>query len=214
MTRAALALWEATGEARFLEKAKQWVHALNENFWNESNGGYYMTANSDDPLIVRPRPIFDQSQPPANAVMIGALARLHMITADVAYSQRANRLVQAFAGEGIRAFISAGSFFNNLEVMANELQIVVIGPVNNSKTHELVDAVLGRSVPNRLLLVVSPSQPLPVGHPVFGKEMQNGQPTAYICQRRNCSAPITNPVTLSQVLQLPVQAVPPGSIPQ
>jgi hypothetical protein len=37
------------------------------------------------------------------------------------------------------------------------------------------------------------------------KGMQNGQPTAYVCQRGNVSAPITNAVTLAQVLQLPVR---------
>jgi hypothetical protein len=35
--------------------------------------------------------------------------------------------------------------------------------------------------------------------------MQDGQPTAYVCQRMTCSAPITNPVALSQVLQLPAR---------
>jgi uncharacterized protein YyaL (SSP411 family) len=44
-----------------------------------------------------------------------------------------------------------------------------------------------------------------VGHPAHGKTMQNGQPTAYVCQRMTCSAPIINPVTLSQVLLLPAQ---------
>jgi uncharacterized protein YyaL (SSP411 family) len=35
--------------------------------------------------------------------------------------------------------------------------------------------------------------------------MLNGVPTAYICQRNTCSPPISNPVQLSQVLQLPQQ---------
>jgi hypothetical protein len=39
--------------------------------------------------------------------------------------------------------------------------------------------------------------------------MQNGLPTAYICQRGTCSPPISNPVALSQALQLPVR-LPPG----
>ena len=52
-------------------------------------------------------------------------------------------------------------------------------------------------------MVVDPRDALPAGHPAAGKTMQNGQPTAYVCQRMSCSAPITNPVTLSQVLQLP-----------
>jgi hypothetical protein len=38
--------------------------------------------------------------------------------------------------------------------------------------------------------------------------MQNGQPTAYICQRNTCSPPITNAVQLSQILQLPQQRQP------
>jgi uncharacterized protein YyaL (SSP411 family) len=46
-----------------------------------------------------------------------------------------------------------------------------------------------------------------------GKTMVNGQPTAFVCQRNTCSAPITNPVTLSQMLQLP-QRPQPGTRPQ
>jgi uncharacterized protein YyaL (SSP411 family) len=51
--------------------------------------------------------------------------------------------------------------------------------------------------------VVDPLQSLSEGHPAYGKKMENGQPTAYVCQRQACSAPITNPVTLSQLLQMP-----------
>ena len=91
MARAALALWEATGEQRFLDQAKRWVRTLNENFWDEFGGGYYFTSHDDDPLIVRARPIFDQTQPPGNSVMLGVLSRLFMATSDQAYADRANR---------------------------------------------------------------------------------------------------------------------------
>jgi uncharacterized protein YyaL (SSP411 family) len=63
-------------------------------------------------------------------------------------------------------------------------------------------------------MVVDPAEELPEGHPARGKTMENGQPTAYICQHQNCSAPIANPVTLSQVLQLPPRAPQPGQRPQ
>jgi len=214
MARAALALWEATGEQRFLDQAKRWVRTMNENFWDEFGGGYYFTSHDDDPLIVRARPIFDQTQPPGNSVMLGVLSRLFMATADSAYADRANRLIQSFAGEAARAFISASTFFNNLEFLATGLQIVIVGPLNNTRTHELAAAVLGRSLPNRFMVVVAPDQPLPEGHPAHGKTMENGQPTAYVCQRQTCSAPITNPVTLSQMLQLPQARPAPGARPQ
>jgi hypothetical protein len=65
--------------------------------------------------------------------------------------------------------------------------------------------VFGRSFPNRLVTLLSPEDSLPEGHPAFGKTMQNGQPTVYLCQRGTISVPLTNPVQLSQILQLPQQ---------
>ncbi len=203
MARAALALWEATGEQRFLDRAKGWTLTLNQHFWDGILGGYYMTADDDEPLIARTRPIYDQSQPPANSVMIGVLSRLHMATADNLYNERVSALIVSLAGEAARIFTSMGSFFNNAEFAATNLQIVIIGPPGNPKTRELAEAVLGRSLPNKLLTVVASDKSLPENHAARGKTMENGQPTAYICQRGNVAAPITSPVTLSQVLQLP-----------
>jgi uncharacterized protein YyaL (SSP411 family) len=96
-----------------------------------------------------------------------------------------------------------GTFMNGLDVTFAALEIVIVGPRNNAKTQELISAVMGRSLPNRVLQVVDSGNALPAGHPAYGKAMENGQPTAYICQRLTCSAPISNAVTLSQVLLLP-----------
>ncbi len=213
MIRAALVLWELVGDKRYLEQAKKWTVTLNEHYWDNMMGGYYTTSDDADPLIVRARMLFDQPVPSANSTMIAQLARLYLATGEQAYAQRADQLFQAFAGEAARAFVSTGSYFSAIETAVAGLQIVIVGPITNPKTHELTAAVLGRSLPNRLLLVVSPEESLPEGHPAFGKAMINGQPAAYICQRGTCSAPITNPVALSQALQLPVR-VPQGQRPQ
>ncbi|HEY3637748.1 MAG TPA: thioredoxin domain-containing protein [Rhizomicrobium sp.] len=206
MARAALAIWETSGDKRFLNRAQAWVHVLNEHFWDAQNGGYFYTSDDSDPLIVRTRVVFDQSTPAANGIMLNVLSRLHFITADNVYRDRANALLQSFSGEVTRAFLSMGSYLNGLDVAMTALQIVIVGQMDNPKTHELANAVLGRALPNRTLIVVDPRESLPAGHPAAGKTMQNGQPTAYVCQRQTCSAPIANPVTLSQVLQLPPRA--------
>jgi uncharacterized protein YyaL (SSP411 family) len=205
MARAAFTLWEATADRQYLERAQKWVHVLNEHFWDSHNGGYFFTADDSDPLIVRSRMIFDQNMPCANGIMIGLLARLFYATADNAYRERCNAIIQAYSGEVNRAAISMGSYLNGVEVAAIGLQVVIVGPVANPKTHELISAVRGRSLPNLTLIVADPSRPLPEGHPAAGKTMQSGLPTAYLVQRMVCSEPFTNPVTLSQVLQLPTQ---------
>jgi uncharacterized protein len=205
MSRAALALWEATGDEKYLDYARRWAHILNEHFWDAQNGGYFHTPDDAEPLIIRVRNVFDQATPCANGVMVGVLAKLHFATADGFYRDRCNALIQAFSGEVGRAYLQMGSWLNGLEIAITALQIVIIGPNDNPKTHELANAVLGRSLPNRLMMVIDPKDTLPDGHPAQGKTMQNGQPTAYVCQRMTCSAPIINPVTLSQVLQLPTR---------
>jgi len=205
MARAALLLWETTTDRKYLEHAQIWVRTLNDHFWDMANGGYFYTADDAEPLPLRARTILDQAVPSGNAVMIGVLARLHLATQDQTYRERCNAMIQAFAGEVPRSFVSMATYLNALETVISGLQIVIVGPLSNQKTHELANAVWGRSLPNRLLIVADPGQPLPEGHPAFGKTMQNGQPTAYICQRMTCSAPIANPVTLSQALQLPPQ---------
>jgi uncharacterized protein len=203
MAQAAFALWEATREKRFLDQARGWVRMLDEHFWDAQNGGYFYTADDADPLIVRTRMIFDQSTPCANAVMVKLLARLFLVTAEQAYRNRCNALLQAFASELNRAYISMGTYLNGFDLVLFSLQIVIVGPASSPKTQELVSAVRGRSLPNRTLLQVAPGEAVPLGHPAYGKTMENGQPTAYVCQHGTCSAPITNPVTLSQVLLLP-----------
>jgi len=206
MARAALALWESTGDVSYLHRAQRWVHVLNEHFWDVQNGGYFQTSDDSDPLIVRSRTIFDQALPCANGAMVAVLGKLYFATTDDGYRDRSNALIQAFAGEIGRAYISIGSYLNGLELVITGLQIVIVGGVTNPKTHELIGAVMGRSLPNKTMILVEPDRALPENHPAFGKTMENGQPTAYICQRHNCSIPITNPVTLSQVLQFPQRA--------
>jgi uncharacterized protein YyaL (SSP411 family) len=214
MARAALALYEATSKKEYLDWAKRWTHTLNEHFWDAAGGGYCMTAADDAVLIQRVRTVYDAAAPSANGVMIGVNAKLYLATGDVSYRDRAGNIVGAFAGDVGRSFMAMGSYLNGLETLVTGLQIVIVGPHDSPKTRELVSAVLGRSLPNRLLMVVDPAEELPEGHPARGKTMENGQPTAYICQHQNCSAPIANPVTLSQVLQLPPRAPQPGQRPQ
>jgi len=203
MSRAALILFEKVGDKRFLEQAKTWVRVLNEQFWDSDNGAYFFTANDADSLIVRARMMFDQPTHSANGRMLEVLARLFMTTGEKEYSDRATTLIGSIAGELQRAYLSMASVLTGFEYAASSLQIVVVGPITNPKTHELISAIHSRPLPDLCLNVVSPDESFPQGHPMHGKTLQNGQPTAYICQRGTCSAPITNPVVLSQMLQLP-----------
>src|SRR5262249_12747505 len=158
------------------DRARTWVRMLNEHFWDMQNGGYFVTSDEADPLIVRPRPVFDSATPCANGLMGGLLCKLYQATMDRDYRTRSNAVLGAFSGEVGRAFISMPSYLNSLDTLVNALQIVIVGPVTNPKTHELVSAVLGRALPMAMTTLVDPNQALPPEHPAFGKTMQGGVP--------------------------------------
>jgi uncharacterized protein YyaL (SSP411 family) len=208
MAEAALQLYESTGERRYIEKAKAWAGTLDANFWDAVRGGYYFTGHDAERLIIRIRMIFDNPVPSANAAMISLLTRLALITGEGGYGMKAQMILQAFAGEFARSWASCGEFLNGFETFATGLQLVVVGRKDDPRARELVRAIWGKSMPNRLLVQVEASEELPANHPAFGKPMENGQPTVYICQRNMCSSPYTGAVSLSQVLTLPQQQQP------
>jgi uncharacterized protein len=99
-------------------------------------------------------------------------------------------------------------YLNGAETYSMALQVVVFGARGNPQTQELIRTVWGKALPGRLLVVVEPGGSLPAGHPCADVGMQNGQPTAYVCQGATRAGPITSPVLLGQLLTLPQQRRP------
>jgi uncharacterized protein len=208
MARAALQLYEVSGDRRFLAQARAWVETLDTHYWDEGRGGYFYTADDAAQPLVRPRFHNDNPASPANATMLGVLSRLILLTGEQKYAERAPRLLRAFAGAAPNGFLGMAAFLNGAETYSMALQVVVFGPRANAQTQELIRTVWGKALPGRLLVVVEPGESLPAGHPCADVGMQNGQPTAYVCQGATRAGPIQSPVLLSQLLTLPQQRRP------
>jgi hypothetical protein len=205
MARAALHLYESTQNRSYLERAIAWTRLLNEEFWDLGLGGYVFSQKREEPVHVKIRSANDNQTPAANAVMLEVLARLYYATGEKSYNETLSSLINAFAGDIQSGYLQMASFVNGIEFCMGALQIVIVGPKADPRTLDLVNAILGRSVPNKITTMISPDEALPDRHPAHGKKMENGAPTAYICRGNICSAPVTSAVTLSQILQMPAQ---------
>ena len=205
MARAALQLWEVTGDERFLAPAKMWAKTLDTHFWNNQLGGYCYNADDAEQLFIRPRMLFDNPTPSANGTMLTVLTRLALLTGETDYMSRASTLAVTFGDEANRVMNGSGAFFTGFEYLVNSLVLVVVGHKGNSKTQELLRAFWGKPVPNGMIVQIEPGDPLPPGHPATGRGMINGQSTIYLCQMGNCSEGITDPAVLSNTLTLPAQ---------
>ena len=202
MARAALLLAEATGEAAYVTRAQAWLAVLDAHYWDAAEGGYFYAPDDAEANISRTKTAHDSATPAGNGTLVGVLARLHHLTGEAAYLERAEALVKAFSGELERNFSPLATLANNSELLRRAVQVVVCGPADDEETRALLDTVFAVSLPNRVLTLLEPGEALPLGHPAFGKGLHEGRPAAYVCVGTVCSLPATGPQALRAALAM------------
>ncbi len=210
MARAAIALYEITGHQPYLDKAIRWVNTLNNKFWRMDIGGYALTADDGDPLIVRVRTVADQAVPSVNGTMMHVLARLNALTGDAIHAERFSVLTQAFAEDARRQLISSATYLNGFDAILRAISIVIVGQRNDAGVAAFRDVFRRVSVPNKIVQIVAPGEALYEGHPANGKGQVDNKVTVYMCAGQTCSPPITDPNQLE--LQLKTRMMPPGAV--
>ena len=200
MIRAALVIHQITGDQGSLAVAEDWAHVLDRYYWDNDSGGYFFTAEDAEALIVRTKSAADNATPSGNGMMVSALAQLFFLTGKAAYREKADATVAAFSGELSQNFFPLAALLSGVEKLQCGQQIVIIGNRQEGGCQNLLKSVFSQSLPNRVLSVIAPEDELPISHPAFGKQQQDGKATAYVCVGSICSLPLTTGNDLSAAL--------------
>jgi uncharacterized protein len=200
MTRAALALFEVTGDRGYLAKAETWVNTVDRHYWDEAGGGYFLSADETEDVISRPKTVADNATPSGNGIMAEVLARMFHLTGNDAYRHRADHLIRLFSGENPQYLFSIPGLLSSFEFLAGSTQIAIIGDPGDPETHKLRNAVFDAGVPVKIVSLLTPGEPLPAIHPARDKGIVEGKPTAYVCVGSACDLPVTDPVELRRRL--------------
>jgi uncharacterized protein len=201
MSRAALALLEATSKRSYLEQARTWLAVLDRHFWDGANGGYFFTADDTADVIQRAKNANDHATPSGNGTMVEVLARLYFLTGEDRFRTQAEAIIAAFSGAILRSVFPFATLINATDFLRNATQIVLVGASADPAVEELARQVYARSLPNRLVMRIAPEDRLPQSHPASGKGLVKGKAAAYICRGQTCSLPITEPAALIKALQ-------------
>ena len=199
MSRAGLALYEATGDSRILAQVKNWV-ALASKHYADPRGGFFFTADDAESLIARAKNALDQPNPSGNGTLAAVLARLYYLTGDEDYRKAAQATLDAFAGAARQNLFGHTTLLNAAELLLNGLQVVIVGDRGAADTTALLGAVYRHNLPNRIVSVIAPGASLPASHPAAGKDQIGGKATAYVCEGPVCSLPLSDPAALDQAL--------------
>jgi len=188
MIRAALALYEATGEGESLERALTWQRELDAHYADRERGAYYLTADDAGDLVVRPHSTADDAIPNPNAVEAQNLVRLSALTGDAAWREKADRLIEDILAANAQNLFSHVALLNALDLRLRGAEIVVTGP----QAEVLAQAALKLPFLDRIVLRAASSAALPPAHPAQEKLKAAQDGAAFVCVGDTCSLPITS----------------------
>jgi uncharacterized protein YyaL (SSP411 family) len=191
MIRAALALHEATGERIYLDRAVAWQAALDRHYSNPDNGGYFLTADDAEGLVVRPSSTHDDATPNPNAIAAQNLIRLAAFAGNDDYRQKADTLIEGVLSTGAGNLFGHVGILNAVDMRLNAAEIVVAG--EGGEADALVAAALRVPYLARVLLRAPTAQSLPTPHPAQEKIATTRGAAAFICKGETCSLPVTRP---------------------
>jgi uncharacterized protein YyaL (SSP411 family) len=196
MIRAALALHEATGLSRYLEQAVTWQRALDRHYRNPDNGGYFLTADDAEGLVVRPSATNDDATPNPNAVAAENLLRLAALTGDEAWRAAADRLLDGLLPYAAQQAFAHAALINALDFRLSGAEIVVTGA--GPRAEALAAAALKLPYLTRTVLRAPSADALSPSHPARDKIAAAPAGAAFVCVGERCSLPVTAPGKLAE----------------
>jgi uncharacterized protein len=183
-----LELHVASGELRWLEEANRLARLAVELFADEDHGGFFLSAGEE--LVARRKDLEDQPTPSGNAMLAWVLLRLARIYGDDELERRAVSVFRLIHRAAPRVPLAFGWALSALDLhFSPPRELAIVGPPDS----EVARAALAPFEPNTVA-AVGPAQGIPL---LEGKDLVEGRPAVYLCERFVCQAPVTDPAVLT-----------------
>lgn len=174
---ALLALYEATLERAYLQRADAFCRKVIADFYDGANGGFYLYGRNQEQLVLCPKETYDGAVFSGNSAMAYNLVKLSYLTKDAYFSQIAGRQIAFMSAEaeeypaGYAMFLLALS-----EYVDTPDQVTIV-----TEDARDVDGLPCRIPLDMLAVLQEPSDG------IF--PLKNGRTTYYVCRGRSCLPP-------------------------
>jgi hypothetical protein len=185
-----LELHVATGELRWLEEANRLARFAVELFADEERGGFFLTPADAERLVARTKDLDDHPTPSGNSMLAHVLLRLARIYGDEELERRAVSVFRLLHRSLTQAPSAFGWALCALDLhFSPPRELAIVGPPSS----EVARAALAGFDPNAVI-AFGPSSAVPL---LDGKDLVDGKPAVYVCERFACRAPVTDAAALS-----------------
>ena len=176
---AQLALYSATLNKEYLERAKRLCATVEKRFKDEAHGGYYLCATDGESLILRPKETYDGAMLSGNSLMAWNLVRLSQLTGNAQDAHMAESQLSFMVSESAENPTGHAMF--------------LLALMNQETPPPRVTVVLAKEADADGLPLSLPSEAAVtlLRQPTAEYPLKDGQTTFYICQDHFC-LPATN----------------------
>ncbi|MBS7007692.1 thioredoxin domain-containing protein [Anaerostipes sp.] len=201
---AMLALYRTTFSVEYLKKAVQAADHMISLFYDTEHGGFFLYSKESEPLITRPKELYDGALPSGNSAALQVLTILSGLTADSRYQDCLDKTFACFSAE-LSAHPSA--YCSALTALSAQFcpprQLVITTKKESlpddfwkllSNYHLLDLTVLVKTEHNEDDL--ASIAPFTKEYPVLPHKI-----SYYLCQGQACSAPVYDTEGLEALLQ-------------
>lgn len=182
---ALLALYEATLDLSFLQRAEIFCRKAFSDFYDEENGGFFLYGKNHEQLVLRPKETYDGAVFSGNSAMAYNLVRLSLLTGDAQLQQLAKRQLSFMGAEAGGYPAGYAMYLLALSEHVDEPDRITIVRKDKQDLSRLVCRI-----PLDTLVVIrnQPDEKYP---------LKNDSTTYYVCQGHSCQPPTNDFLTIN-----------------
>lgn len=171
---ALIELYNSTLENKYLREAERFCNEAVKRFYDNENGGFYLSSSDNAELFMNPKEIYDGAIPSGNSVMAYNLVRLYHLTESAEYSALAEKQFSFMAS-------GAGNYPSCMFLIAKMMYDSPPEHITVSiKREDDLKEFMKRLPFLANIRVVSESGEFP---------LLNGKTTYYVCKGNSCLPP-------------------------
>ncbi len=191
-----LELFQADGDAQWLDWALTLQARLDERFWDPAEGGWFSTSGDDATVLLRLKEDYDGAEPSAGSIATLNLLTIAHLTGDASALAKAERTLARYgtrvgaAARAVPMMLAALSAYH-----AGHTQIVIVADSAAGARDLLVELArtylpFGIAVP----LLTGDAKAAVASRLPFtaGMTPRNGRAAAYVCRDFACRQPVTS----------------------
>ncbi|MBF0499729.1 MAG: thioredoxin domain-containing protein [Candidatus Riflebacteria bacterium] len=212
LTWGLIELYQATFNARYLERALAYNQRTLKDFLDKKTGLLYLTAHDGEQLFMRPVAAYDGAIPAGQSVAALNCLRLARLTGSSRLENTANQLMNAVSDRVAENPTAFGLMLTALDFASGDGQEIVLAGRDMAAVASMAEVLRGRYLP-RASLVFLPTgkdgQEIRSMAPFLNSLPENiDQAVAYVCRKQACRLPAKTPTELSEQLPAVWQTTP------